>query len=192
MGFRQLSGRGGMLIVIVADAAHAGNRLGERGKNQEARARRQMSGQAGILDERRLAGGQVADRAVAEPSAAGVDVDALGDGELRGGVQHVVAELQRPAGDQRGIDEPPTIGQELVAVCRIRRVDVQGDLEFIAAQRGQTEELAELMDLEPERAAGERDWTEGASPIGDRGEGRGVRVPTCGWRWIGQSSSTTG
>src|SRR5207248_2007142 len=102
----------------------------------------------GVLYERRSPRGEVAGRAIAEPAAAGLDVDALGDRALAERVAHVLPEPRRRTGGGRRVHEPPAAVLKQQPVGLVTGVDLQGDLERRVDPPRQLRELAELVRLD--------------------------------------------
>src|SRR4051812_48785085 len=64
-----------MLVVVRGDVGGAGDCLLERAEGHQALNAGELVAEAGVLHQRRLAGSEVAHRAVAEPAAVRLDVD---------------------------------------------------------------------------------------------------------------------
>ena len=71
-----------MFVVVLQNPLRTGGGAVQRAKRHQSFAHLKMAAETGLLDEHRLAGGQVADAAVAEPAAVRFDVDPLGDREF--------------------------------------------------------------------------------------------------------------
>src|SRR6478752_4814313 len=84
--------------VIPPDLLDAFNRFIDRREGEQPFTARVAIGPAGVLREDGLAAGEVADAAVAEPSAAGLDVHVLSDAELAMRLLNVSAVSDRIGG----------------------------------------------------------------------------------------------
>src|SRR6266702_1847104 len=93
---RNRSGRLCMPLVVGSDLLGVGHGLVQRSKGEEAFTNRQRPAEACVLNQYGLPGGQVSDRAVAEPATSGVHVDPLSHRELGPRAMHVAAELSWP------------------------------------------------------------------------------------------------
>jgi hypothetical protein len=71
--------------------------------------------EAGILSNHRPPGSQVADAAVAEPSAAESDILVLGDGEFPPRLLNVLAIAIEVARDGQRVSQVPSVGAERLA-----------------------------------------------------------------------------
>src|SRR5439155_19909684 len=120
--------------------------------------------------ERRLAGGEVARRAVAEPAAAGGDVDSLGDGEFGRRSLHVFAEGFGRRDVLFWIDDMPAARFHRRAVFHVAVVNVKRDLELMCRSLRQIDHLAEFVALLAVGDAVMREGAERSSPRGDGGE----------------------
>src|SRR5439155_26858148 len=136
-------------------------------ERDQAGAHRQPSTEAGVLHQRGLPGRQVADGAVAEPTAAGCDVYLLRHRELSARALHVVAKPLGTPGALARVDELPAVIEQPAPVDLVSRVDVERELEALLDTVRQIQVLAKLVRLDSERAAGVHDRTGGTPPRGN-------------------------
>src|SRR3954453_1319582 len=86
--------RGRVTLVVGGDQAGPRFRFGDIPERQQSFADGVVASEAGVLDEGRLSGCEVADGAVAEPAAVRLHVDALRDRELGPRALDEVAKLE--------------------------------------------------------------------------------------------------
>src|SRR5438876_11883560 len=98
-----------VLRVVALDMLRAGDRLLQRREGDESHPARQLSGEPGVLDQGRFAGGQITHGAIAEPATVGLDVYLLGHGALGSGRLHITPKQVGSADYQFGIDHPPMV-----------------------------------------------------------------------------------
>ena len=134
-----------MAGVVAADFLHGRPRVRWVLERQKPLSRRIERVQARVLRYDRLAAGQIADAAIAEPPALRVDIHALGDGELRQRSFDVAAVAPRIPRDGRWIGEPPAVGVEEAKVVALLRPDRKRKLELLPARSGELNKTAELV-----------------------------------------------
>src|SRR5215211_2627170 len=166
----QLPRRPTVALVRPDDLLRSRRRLIEGGERHQPFSARQQVADSGVLREHRTAARQVARAAIAQPAAAGVDREVLGDHQLGGRAVNVVAVAPRVAGGRVGISEQPAVLLESPDVGAVGVVDVERDLERGRRPRGQLEEAAELVDAQAVRPAFVLDRAERPAPAGDARE----------------------
>src|SRR5207248_2657934 len=107
--FRQCPRRPAMTFIIARNLLGAPHRLVQRAKGQQALTYRIVSAEARVLNQGRLARREVADGSIAEPAAAGFDIDALGSRELGTRALYIAAERHGIAGYPVGVHELPAV-----------------------------------------------------------------------------------
>ena len=117
-------------LVVTDDLLRARDGLLECLEGDEPLAGWHDIVEAGVLDEHRTPARQVAGASVAEPAAPGVDVQVLGDHQLRRRALNVVAVAPRIAGRRARVGESPAVLREGAAIRFVGLVDVQRDLEL--------------------------------------------------------------
>src|SRR5262245_47156701 len=115
---------------------------------KQALAGGEQIGEASCLKDDWPTGRKVAGGTVAEPATASTAVAALDAAELASRPRDVIA-VQGGRGNHVGALYPPAVTAEQAEI-RVVRVDVQGDLDLLAGQHGQVDELAELLGLRPQ------------------------------------------
>src|SRR5690606_32420682 len=99
-----------MLVVPAVDVLESLNRLVHGLKSEYALTHRQHVAEPRVLDNHGLAGRQVTDAAVAEPSAPTDHVSVFGDGELGCRLMNEVLVIAHGVGDADSIHDLPAAG----------------------------------------------------------------------------------
>jgi len=162
----ELASRAAMSRIVRQHICHALHGFVERTKSKQAFVGRIIIGIARVLNERRPTGREIASGAIAEPAAAGLDVETLSDGELgRGSLDVVSVGIGR--GELDRIGQLPAVLFELADVARFGGVDIESDFKRLSGSLRQLDEFAELVCFLAEGAASEFDAAIRAAPAGD-------------------------
>src|SRR5439155_13513730 len=164
---RDLTGRSRMPVVVGCDGLGTGDRLLERAESEEPLVGGNRLAESRVLDERRLAGGQIAGRPVAEPARVRLDVDALGNRELGRRTLNVAPKQVWIARDRARVDQAPAVCLERLQIALLRRMDVERELEGLRRTLRQLDDLPELVELQPVHAAGALEATVRSAPRSD-------------------------
>ena len=158
-----------MAIVARVDRLDPGDSLFRRREREQAFARRQVRSPAGVLNQCRPSGGEIALGAIAEPARTRGHIRVLRHAELGFRLLDEVAILSGRARHRHGVDRVPAeLPQQL-----LRSVD--GELERLRRPRRHVHELDELLILVAADVGEALDL-----PGHHRGEAiprRGVRAP---------------
>src|SRR5262252_9491331 len=106
-----------------------------------------MPAKSRVLDEGGLSGGEVAHGAVAEPAAVGLDVESLGDRELRARGLHVPTKILGRTRLRDRVAQRPSVIPKRLQVASIVGVNLQCDFKLRAEASRQRDHLPEFMRL---------------------------------------------
>ena len=110
---------------------------------------RQQVGQTSVLRHHWQAAREVADAAIADPAAAGVDVHTLGDHDLGGRLSDVLLVSPWVARHVAWRDQRPAVGAKQVDIRRIAGMNIERQLEPALAGLRQGRELPEFAGPQP-------------------------------------------
>src|SRR5262245_36348297 len=129
-----------------------------------------MSAPTSILDEHRFTACQVADASITKPTALGVDINPLGDGELGAGLLDIAAKCQWIRRNLGRVHHLPAIHTQQIQILGVAWMNLQGDLKRLARLFGQLTELTKFVNLETISLSFKFDGAIRTSPTGYRGE----------------------
>src|ERR1041385_6157737 len=105
-----------MFLVSADDAFNAFHRLFECPEGDQAFTDWDLAAKTGILNQRPLPRGKIPNGPVAEPAAARIDINPLGDRELRARILHIPPEIIGGSRDLFWVDYPPIIVPQCLQV----------------------------------------------------------------------------
>src|SRR5262249_13937171 len=130
-----------MGVVIAYDPFGAGDGLLQCAKGHQTFADRVIAAITGVLYQGWLTRGQVTNRAIAEPTTLGLDVDPLSSREFSARILHVAAKCVRIGNNPLRVRDLPTMPAKGVQVPLIGRMDIEGEFEGLVHALGQLDEF---------------------------------------------------